>query len=165
MWQNKAKLCPLCGEDLAFRKVGGRSRPACGGCGFVLYLNPASAAAAVVLGADRRVLLVKRAIQPFRGCWALPAGYQEFDEAPEVTAVREAREEAGVEVEVLSLLDLVFVPDDPRKPANVAFYLCRPISGEPSPGAEEEDAGWFSLDDLPSPLGFDNYERILGRLT
>jgi len=130
----------------------------------VLYQNPASAAAGVVLNPCGEVLLVRRAIEPFRDHWALPAGYQEIDEGPEETVVREVREEAGIESEVVGLLDLFFVRDDPRKPANVAVFLCRARGGTPCAGREENGAAWFRLDGLPTPIGFDNYARILARL-
>jgi 8-oxo-dGTP diphosphatase len=118
----------------------------------------------VVFNHRGEVLLVRRAIEPFRGYWALPAGYQEIDEEPAATVVREVLEEAGVEVAVHGLLDLLFVCDDPRRPANVAVYLCRAVGGTPRPGEEESEAAWFSLDELPSEIGFQNYPRILGRL-
>lgn len=107
---------------------------------------------------------MRRAIEPFRGFWALPAGYQEIDEQPHETVVREVREESGLEVEVNGLLDLIFVSDDPRRPANVAVFLCREIGGTLRPGVEESEARWFSLNALPARIGFDNYSRILGRL-
>lgn len=129
----------------------------------MLFQNPASAAAGVVLNAGGEVLLVRRAIEPFRDHWALPAGYQEIDERPEETVVREVREEAGLDVEVLGLLDLLYV-QDPRKPANVAVFLCHALAGWPCAGAEESAAAWFPLGALPQPIGFENYERILARL-
>ena len=107
---------------------------------------------------------MRRAIEPFRGFWALPAGYQEIDEQPHETVVREVREESGLEVAVSGLLDLIFVSDDPRRPANVAVFLCREIGGTLRPGEEESEARWFSLNALPARIGFDNYARILGRL-
>ncbi len=136
----------------------------CVACEFVLYENPAAAAAGLVLDASSRVLLVRRAIEPFRGSWALPAGYQEIDERPEETAVREVREESGIEVEVLALFDLLFVPEDVRRPANVAVYRCRPIGGALCAGEDVLEAGWFALDRLPADLGFGNGPRILERL-
>lgn len=136
----------------------------CGRCAFVLYSNPACAAAGVVFNERGEVLLVRRAIEPFLGYWALPAGYQEIDEAPTSTVVREVLEEAGIEIEVNGLLDLLFVCNDPRKPANVAVFLCRAVGGILRPGEEESEAAWFPLNALPSEIGFDNYPRILGRL-
>ena len=164
MWQDQAKHCPQCSARLRDRPVGGRTRLRCEECGFVLYLNPACAAAGVVFNPQGKILLVRRAIEPFLGYWALPAGYQEIDEDPAATVVREVLEEAGVEIEVQGLLDLLFVCDDPRKPANVAVYLCRAVGGVLRPGEEESEAGWFSLDELPTEIGFQNYPRILGRL-
>lgn len=141
--------------------VEGRERLRCPQCPFVLYQNPASAAAGVVLDADRRVLLVRRAIPPFRGSWALPAGYQELDEDAPSAAVREIREEAGIEVAVVRLLDLLFIPDDARKPVNLAVYLCRPLARELAPGSDVIAADWFDLERLPDDLAFDNGPRIL----
>lgn len=144
----------------------GRRRKRCGSCEFVLFRNPASAAAALVLDVERRVLLVRRAIRPFQGDWALPAGYQEVDEDPASTAVREVREEAGLEVEPVRLLDLLFVPEsqDARKAANVALFHCRILSGALRPGHDAADAAFFDLDRLPPNLGFDNGPLILDRV-
>lgn len=168
MWFDRARYCPLCRTGLVWGEVEGRRRLRCPDCEFVLFLNPASAAAAVVLDRRRRVLLVRRSIRPYRGAWALPAGYQEIDEDPRETVAREVREETGVAIEPLFLLDLLFVPDDDRKPANVAVFLCRPLAGQAEaplrPGHDAEAAAWFDLDGLPAELGFDNGPRILHRL-
>lgn len=136
----------------------------CSVCTFVLYSNPAGAAGAVVVDGERRILLVRRAIEPFRGRWALPAGYQEFDETPTRTAEREVEEETGVEVRIATLLDLIFVPDDPRKPANVALFLAVPVRGEARGRDDALDASWFDLDRLPEDLAFESTRAVLDRL-
>ena len=166
MWSRRAKFCLLCATPLERATVEGRSRLACPAvdCRFVVYENPASAAAAVVRDAAGRVLLIRRRIEPYRGAWALPAGYQEADESPEDTLIREVGEETGIAIEVDRLFDLIFVPDDHRKPANVAVYLCRPVGGELRAGHDAAEARWFALDDLPDEIGFDNRARILSRL-
>ena len=150
---------------MAGAAVAGRTRGRCADCGFVLYLNPASAALGVVRNGVGEILLIRRAIEPFRGTWTLPAGYQEIDESPEETVRREVYEEGGVECEVEGLLDLLFVPDDPRKPANVAVFLCRAVAETPRPGAEESEARFFPLSGLPDNIGFDNGDRILAHLS
>ncbi|MDP6410140.1 MAG: NUDIX domain-containing protein, partial [Planctomycetota bacterium] len=139
MWSRRARFCPLCSSALAIREVGGRPRPRCLECRFVLYENPASASAGLVLDPDGRVLLVRRAIEPFKGLWAIPAGYQEADEDPPAAVVREVREETAIDVRVVRLVDLIHVPDDARKPANVAVYLCRGARGAP-PARHHADA-------------------------
>ena len=164
VWQRRAKHCPLCGAALCRAEVEGRERSCCDQCTFILYENPACAAAGIVLDPERRVLLIQRAIEPFKGHWALPAGYQEINEEPAQTAVREIYEESGIKVEVLELFDLLFVPEDLRKPANVAVFLCRQIGGNLRPGSDTLDARWFDLEALPNDLGFDNGRRIFDRL-
>lgn len=164
VWQARAKHCPLCGAPLVRAEIEGRPRGRCSQCPFVLYENPASAAAGLVLDESRKVLLVQRAIEPYKGHWALPAGYQEMDETPAETALREIREESGIAVEVLELFDLLFVADDYRRPSNLAVFLCRPLGGSLAPGDDALDARWFDLDALPEKLGFENGPRILERL-
>ena len=164
MPHTRSRFCPLCSTQLERAPVEGRERPRCPACGFVYYFNPATASAAAVLDERGRVLLIRRRIEPFRGAWALPAGYQELDEDPRETALREVREESGLVVEVTRLFDVLWMPDDPRKPANVLVFLCRPVSGELTPGSDADRAQWFPLDDLPQPIGFQNEDRILRRL-
>lgn len=127
------------------------------------FWNPASAVAGAVLDGPR-VLMIRRRIEPHRGAWALPAGYQEIDEDPRDSLRREVREETGLEVEVGELFDAVWVPDDPRKPANVLVYLCTPAGGVLRAGSDASEAAWFDLNDLPEEVGFENRERILDRL-
>lgn len=164
MWQRQAKHCPLCGAGLARTQVEGRERARCTHCRFVLYENPSCAAAGMVVDPHGRILLVRRAIEPFRGQWALPAGYQEIDEDPAITAAREILEESGIEVEILRLIDLLFLPGQRVKPANLAVYLCRPTGGTLRNGDDTLEAAWFDPDALPSDLGFDNGPRILAWL-
>jgi len=164
VWHLRAKFCPLCGATLGTRVFEGRERPACTGCSFILFRNPACAAAGVVLDDQGRVLLIQRGIEPYRGSWALPAGYQEVDESPAQTACREVFEETGLEVVVTELLDVLYFPDDPRKPATSVVYRCRVTGGTLQAGDDARKAEWFSLDELPEDLAFDNRERILDKL-
>jgi len=144
--------------------VEGRERPRCSRCHFVVYQSPASASAGVVLDPAGRVLLIRRALAPWKGDWALPAGFQESDEEPARAAEREVREESGLVVEAFALYDLLYMPESARKPANVAVYLCRVVGGSLSPGDDALEARWFALDELPANIGFDNHARILAPL-
>ena len=164
MWQGRAQFCPVCSTALAPAEVEGRTRLCCAQCGLILYENPSPAAAGIVLDAQGRVLLVKRALEPFRGHWALPAGYQEIDEDPACCAAREILEETGIEVEVRALWDLLFQPPVRGRAANLALYLCLPIGGLLQAGADVLEVGWFALEELPEPLGFENGRHVLERL-
>ncbi len=160
----QAKHCPLCGAELAADSIEGRVRPRCTRCRFVLYENPAGASAGCVRDELGRVLLVRRAIDPCRGDWALPAGYQEIDEEPSRTAVREVLEETGLEVEAVALFDLFLVRDPTRKATNLAVFLCRVLGGTLRAGDDALEVRWFDLNDLPPNVAFDNRTRILERL-
>jgi ADP-ribose pyrophosphatase YjhB (NUDIX family) len=86
-----------------------RLRHVCDHCGFVDYRNPRVVVGAVCLYRDR-VLLCRRAIEPRVGYWTIPSGFLELGESCAEGAAREAREEAGVEIEIDALLALYDVP-------------------------------------------------------
>jgi ADP-ribose pyrophosphatase YjhB (NUDIX family) len=129
----------------------------------VVYENPVPAAA-VVVRREGQVLLCRRCIDPYRGSWTLPAGYQEVDETIETTAVREVREETGLVVRLTALLDVMTTTDDPRKPAILVVYEAEEVEGELLPGTDADEVGFHVLEQLPEPLGFANHRRILERL-
>ena len=164
MWQRQARHCPLCGATLVQARIEGRDRLRCSACRFVLFLSPGGASAGLVVDGAGRVLLVQRTLEPHAGSWALPAGYQEIDEEPRQTAIREVQEETGLEVVAGPLLDLFYVESKPRKPANLAVYLCWAVGGELAAGDDAAEARWFPLDELPPVIGFDNRRRILAGL-
>src|SRR3712207_6568147 len=87
-----------------------RLRRVCDTCGFVDYVNPKIVVGSVVSSEDGRILLCRRAIQPRRGYWTLPAGYMEEGETTAAAAQREAREEALAELEIGPLLALYDMP-------------------------------------------------------
>jgi ADP-ribose pyrophosphatase YjhB (NUDIX family) len=160
VWETKARFCPLCATELREVALEGQARLRCDRCAFILYANPASASCAVVVR-DRSVCLVKRNIEPYRGHWTLPAGYQEYFETAEDAAIRETREECGLEIEILGLLGVMYTTDDARKRANLTVYLARPIGGSLGPGDDAQDAGFFEVDALPESIGFQNNRRVL----
>lgn len=98
------RYCQLCGRYLIERFVESEGRPRyqCEGCGFVHYMNP-RVVASVIIEHDGRLLLQQRAMEPSRGLWTFPGGFLEVGETPEEGAVREAKEEVGLDVTVRSL--------------------------------------------------------------
>lgn len=163
MWERQARFCPLCAGALTRKAKIHRERLVCSQCEFVLYENPAAAAAAIVLRGDE-VLLIRRGIEPFRGHWALPAGYEEVDESPAVTAVRETFEETGAVIEVRGLYDVLYTSDDPRKRAILIAFVCEQVGGTLQAGDDAQDVRYFPLDRLPPSIGFANNQRLLARL-
>lgn len=112
----------------------------------------------VIIELDAGIVLIERANEP-KG-WALPGGFVDYGEAPEDAARREAKEETGLDVELLALLGVYGAPDrDPRQHNLSVTYVAR-AAGEPEGGDDAARARVFTLDALPAPLCFD-HARIL----
>jgi 8-oxo-dGTP diphosphatase len=111
----------------------------------------------ILLPGDLVVLVERRNPPPG---WALPGGFVEVGETLEAAAVREAREETGLEVELLDLVGLYSDPRrDPRFHTVTAVWLGR-ADGDPRGGDDAAQARAFRWDALPSPLAFDHAEIL-----
>ena len=105
-------FCPLCGAGLELRslKPSEPDRLVCVQCGFIFYQDPKVAVATIILDGDDHIVLVRRAIQPGYGKWVCPGGFVDRGEEVVAAAVREAREEAGVEIRIDRLLNVYSYP-------------------------------------------------------
>jgi 8-oxo-dGTP diphosphatase len=108
------------------------------------------------------VLLIKRSIKPFANRYALPGGFVLEDESLDAAAVRELREETGVDKVYLEQLYTFGDPKrDPRgRVITVAYYALVPHPQTLQAGTDASDAAWFPITDLPS-LAFD-HGKIVG---
>src|SRR5262249_2973577 len=99
--------CPRCGGALERRllKASEPERPVCVRCGFVFYIDPKVAVGAII-DAGGRLVLVRRAIEPGYGKWGFPAGHVHRGELPTAAAIREAREECGLDVRLDGLVNI-----------------------------------------------------------
>lgn len=139
--------CLRCGAVLQVQVIAGRKRPTCPACGFILYRNPIPVAA-MLAHRDGEFLLVKRGEDPLRGFWAPPTGYVEWDESTEQAALRETREETGVEVRLDGLLGVYSRADTGI--LFVAYYGAVVGAEARAEGdAETEAVGFFARDRLP----------------
>lgn len=147
-------FCPRCGTrvELAFRH--GRMRPSCPACRFIHFANPRVAVVIFAAEADR-VLLVKRKVVPEKGKWALAAGFMDLGEAPEEAAIREMKEETGLDIRVRGMMELGF---DSTSRAVVILYRADVVGGHLAAADDVEDARWFSRDAIPE-LAFDTTRR------
>jgi len=122
-----------------------RARLVCAECGFVLYENPKVIVGAVCTWGDR-YLLCRRAIEPRRGYWTMPAGYMELHETTEQGAVREVWEEARARVEVDALLAIYNIP---RISQVHMIYRAQMLSEDYAAGPESEEVGLFRWEEIP----------------
>jgi 8-oxo-dGTP diphosphatase len=102
------RFCPACGASLESRQLrdGDPPRLVCTACGFIFYMDPKLAVGTIIADDRGRIVLVKRAIEPGYGKWVFPGGYVDRGEAVQVAAVREAREETGLEVRLERLVNI-----------------------------------------------------------
>ena len=125
------------------------------------YQHPALAADCVVFGFDGtalNVLLIKRAIEPYINCYALPGGFVHIDETIDNCARRELYEETGLkDVYMEQLYTFGSINRDPReRVVSVAYYaLVRSTDYFPHGGTDASQAGWFKINELPQ-LAFDH---------
>jgi ADP-ribose pyrophosphatase YjhB (NUDIX family) len=136
---------------MATRTVAGVDRRLCAACGRVHYVDPKIAVGVAVFRNDK-ILLVRRSMEPGRGRWSVPGGYVDIGRDPRAEAAREVMEEARVDVEVGAVIDVF---KNPPEEGNTIFvlYAARWVSGEPEPGDDADEAGFFAPDELP-PLTF-----------
>ena len=142
------RFCSCCGGPLAPRQVkaGERERPACAACGFVLYLDPKVAVGTIIRTGDSRLVLVRRAIEPGYGLWVFPGGYVDRGEHIVEAAVREAREESGLEVRVDGLVNIYsYAGTTPI----IIVYRATMIGGDLCTDDECLEARLFSPDEIP----------------
>ncbi|MEZ5998563.1 MAG: NUDIX hydrolase [Hyphomonas sp.] len=125
-------------------------RRVCSHCRFVDYVNPKIVAGTVVTKAGQ-ILLCRRAIEPRKGYWTLPAGFMEEGETVEEAARREAREEACAEIRIEQLLAVYSVP----RIAQVQVMFRAELASDFSAGPESLEVGLFDWKDIPwSELAF-----------
>lgn len=142
-------FCPRCGARLAVQPRRGALRPVCPACDYTVYFDP-KVAAAVLICADERVLLVRRANDPFQGAWTLPAGFVDAGEDPRAAAAREALEETGLTVAIDGLLDVFHTPDDGGMADIVIVYRASVTGGTLCAADDADAAAWFRAEDVPA---------------
>jgi 8-oxo-dGTP diphosphatase len=154
------RYCPRCRLELVIEEVEDKVRPHCRSCGFIYYQNPTPAAGAVIVR-DGRILMVRRSIDPGKGDWCIPAGFMEWTEHPQQTAVREIKEETGLDIRISGIFDIFMGMDDPRTHAVLILYTADIVGGELKAGDDATEVRYFSFEEIPNNIAFQAHRDAL----
>lgn len=156
-------FCSYCGSKVVFKYVehSGKEREVCTSCGWVFYRNSKPCVGALVTDGDK-VLLVRRAREPFKGYWDIPGGFLEAGEHPQEGLVREVREETGLEVRPTEILGIFMdkYGSTGEDTLNI-HYVAQVVGGEPRAGSDATELKWFDKKNLPGKVAFRNGREAL----
>lgn len=129
-------ICPHCGKVVQF------------------YKNPFPTVDIIIEMEGKGIILIKRKNPPYG--WALPGGFVDYGESLESAALREAKEETSLDVELIGQLGAYSDPSrDPRQ-HNISFVFIAKGKGTPMAGDDAKEVGIFSKDNIPENLAFDH---------
>jgi 8-oxo-dGTP diphosphatase len=154
------KFCPRCAGPLVSRilRAGEPPRLICQACGFIFFLDPKVATGAV-FSLDGGILLIQRAIQPSYGKWVFPGGYVDRGESLEAAALREVKEECGLDVRLTRLLGAY---SSPGNPVIVIAYTGEVTGGSLTVDEEGLCARAFRPADIPwDQLAFPTTSKVI----
>lgn len=151
--------CPKCGEKNSAKQE--TSKFSCKNCDYVFYFNSKPTASALIVH-ENRILLGKRGIEPSKGKWDIIGGFLNYGESPENGLRREVREETGLEVEIDTFLGCFMDTYGKEKEAtlNIA-YTVKAKNSKSRPGDDIAELKWFSVDDLPDDIAFENGKSMI----
>ena len=155
-------FCPRCATRL--EPEDGQLH--CPGCGSIYYANSAPCVSALVEDAEHRLLLARRAVEPFLGKWDCPGGFLEEGEHPVDGLRRELLEETGLVAGPMRFLGVWMdvYGDTPDAVATLNIYWnVRLDEGEPVPADDVSELRWFDANALPGAdeLAFTTLEDAL----
>lgn len=141
------RFCPQCGGTLRWQLVKPTEpkRLVCNDCAFILYDDPKVAACTISM-LDKKIVLLKRGIEPSYGKWVFPGGFLDRGERVEDAAVRETLEEVNLQVAVNRLLNVYSYPG---YPVIVIVYAAEVIGGQLQAMDEALEVCTFSPAEIP----------------
>ena len=154
------KFCPLCRFYLRKKQVDGRKRLVCQKCGWIYYGNPLPVVVCVAIDKEGSILIVKRNLKPGINKWALPGGFVESNEIPEVACVRELEEETGLKGKIKRLIGVYIQKTKEYGSLLVMGYEVKISKGSLSLNNELKDAKFFNKKDLPV-IPFSSHKKII----
>ncbi len=113
----------------------------------------------ILLHQDGKVLMLKRAHEPFKDYWVLPGGFISYEETAEVAVRREAQEEIGTNIIIEGIIGTYLIDDDPRG-MHLDIIFFGTVSGPITRGSEFTDLRYFTSDNLPQNIAYKHRAAI-----
>ena len=126
------------------------------------YKIPSITADIFIFDDDFNFILIKRITDPYKDCWALPGGFVEYGESVETAAIREAKEETSIDVELKNLVNVYSKPDrDPRGHTITVAFTAKGNMNEMKADSDAKEIAIFSAKDLDEiEIAFDHAQII-----
>ena len=126
------------------------------------YKIPSLTADIFIFDDDFNFILIKRKNDPYKDCWALPGGFVEYGESVETAAIREAKEETSIDVELKNLVNVYSKPDrDPRGHTITVAFTAKGNMDERKADSDAKEIAIFSPENLDEiEIAFDHEEII-----
>lgn len=158
----KFNFCPKCAGKFILEKRHGRDRYVCSRCGYIFYQNPRPTVGVFIVE-NNKILLAKRAINPYKGWWDTIGGFMEEEETPKECAIRETKEETGLDIEIL---DILGVGKDTYQDQDLVHtvpisYTAKMVGGTMKPDDDVAELKWFDLNNLPENVAFESNKKAL----
>jgi 8-oxo-dGTP diphosphatase len=148
MKKKTRNFCTHCGKRIALREEEGTPRDYCPTCKIFFYENPLPVASSLLVE-DRRVLLVKRGRNPYRGKWCLPTGFAEIGESIEEAAIRELAEETGVQGRIVKLVDADSQANYFYGDLLFVTFEVKAVGGRLAHGGDSAGVKYFPVEKIP----------------
>jgi NADH pyrophosphatase NudC (nudix superfamily) len=159
------KYCPRCGKQVKHLHT---NLLKCQSCSFNFYVNSSPTAGIYILNKNKEVLLVRRAIEPRLGTWDSLGGFINLNENYEQAAIREAKEELGIQIEIgefISINTLQYPYQGINVPIINIDFTARIVSGTPHPADDIDEYKYFDIEEaLTLDLAFESIRKSLSKL-
>lgn len=156
----KYEFCPVCGTH--YNLPQNTPNLECSSCGHIFYQNSKPTASVLILDENNNVLLGKRSREPGKGKWDIVGGFLELGEHPEAGAIREAKEETGLEIKIEALVGIFMDTYSVGNQATLNIcYTAKVVGGQPQANDDIEELKWFSVAGLPEEMAFANNLEML----
>ncbi len=156
----KKIFCNFCAGPLEIELLEGKERQVCRNCSQVYYENPLPAVSVILSNDRRELLLVRRAREPSKNMWCFPVGFAESGEAVEDAALRELKEETGVDGKIVQMVDVCSDRTDLYGDLLIVTFEAEKIGGKEVAGDDASAFGYFPVANLPK-LAFDSQRQAL----